>query len=237
MPILVRRRRRIVFKPKDSRQCKHDHAHSKSPWISPHQDPRKSKTGSKSSIQDWTMSQESRSDEIRERKDDHHKSLVDNTPHGSFTGGDDDSVLGHDELNVAIPSLFTSVPLIRDSLETKSTVLQDDMVRGCLPLLGGVGDPSRSLFTFNAHGLPRLERAQHVQFLHCSLQGLSAGYVSYDASRPWIVYWVLVGLCLLGEDVGQYRERFLILRPLAVCVSLFSLSLTRALSLSLSVSL
>ncbi|KAI9825473.1 MAG: CAAX farnesyltransferase (FTase) subunit beta [Thelocarpon impressellum] len=28
-----------------------------------------------------------------------------------------------------------------------------------------------------------------------------------DASRPWLLYWALTGLFLLGEDVSQYRER------------------------------
>jgi protein farnesyltransferase subunit beta len=28
-----------------------------------------------------------------------------------------------------------------------------------------------------------------------------------DASRPWMVYWALAGLSLLGEDVTRVRQR------------------------------
>jgi protein farnesyltransferase subunit beta len=28
-----------------------------------------------------------------------------------------------------------------------------------------------------------------------------------DASRPWMMYWVLCGLSLMGHDISPYRER------------------------------
>lgn len=73
----------------------------------------------------------------------------------------------------------------------------------CLPLLSGFEDPT----DLNTCGIPRLEREKHVGFLRQSLKTLAAGYVGFDASRPWIVYWVLAGLTLLGEDVQAYKER------------------------------
>jgi protein farnesyltransferase subunit beta len=28
-----------------------------------------------------------------------------------------------------------------------------------------------------------------------------------DATRPWMVYWALAGLSMLGEDVSEYASR------------------------------
>lgn len=105
-------------------------------------------------------------------------------------------------------TIFTSSPRIRDALETETSKLQDETVENCLPLLNGIGEPSRNPFVFNSNGLPKLEREMHVEFLHQSLGWLSSRYTGFDASRPWILYWALTGLCLLGEDVRPYRERF-----------------------------
>lgn len=106
-----------------------------------------------------------------------------------------------------IPKLFTSLPPIRDPLVTETSVVQDETVQSCLPFLAGAGG-SKSPSDFNAYGLPHLERRQHIRFLHTSLRDLPSGFVGYDASRPWIVYWALTGLALLGEDVSVYRERY-----------------------------
>lgn len=43
----------------------------------------------------------------------------------------------------------------------------------------------------------RLRRADHIKYLHGGLQRLPAGYVSLDASRPWICYWIVHSLALL----------------------------------------
>ena len=117
--------------------------------------------------------------------------------------------LGMDRNGTFIPDLFTMYPPLKDPLDTETSLLQDETVYDCLPLLAGIDDPSRNLFDFNSHGLPRLEREKHVTFLHDCLKQLPARFVAFDPSRPWIVYWVLAGLCMLGEDVQQYRERFI----------------------------
>lgn len=118
------------------------------------------------------------------------------------------TVLGMNQGGTVIPDLFTSLPPFkRDHPQTNTTIAQDETVQLCLPLLVGVEDPSRSIFDFNSHGLPRLERETHVKFLHKSLRKLGASYVAMDASRPWQIYWSLAGLSMLGEDVQQYRER------------------------------
>ena len=112
------------------------------------------------------------------------------------------------EYQPTVPDLFTQLPSIRDSLETDTSLLQDQTTQECLPCLAGTSDRNSSPQNINADGLPRLERDEHISYLHGTLTELPTGYVAYDASRPWIVYWALTGLCLLGEDVSGYRERY-----------------------------
>ena len=102
-----------------------------------------------------------------------------------------------------VPVLFTSVPPIRDNLTTETSVSQDNTVEDCVCYLAGYG---RSLFSLNTHGLPMLNREDHIDFLQDAIQ--DAKYIPYDASRPWVVYWSLTGLSLLGEDVEKYQERY-----------------------------
>ncbi|KAI9876552.1 MAG: CAAX farnesyltransferase (FTase) subunit beta [Pleopsidium flavum] len=109
-----------------------------------------------------------------------------------------------------VPELFTTLPPIRDFLNTDSSRQQDCTIQECLPYLSGTENPKRSPFEFNAHGLPRLEREKHIAYLRGSLGQLPAGYVVADASRPWMLYWALTGLYLLGEDVSQYRNQVIL---------------------------
>lgn len=101
----------------------------------------------------------------------------------------------------SIPHLFTSEPIIRDSLTSQSSTLQDATVSECLPFLRAEEHTS-----FNAHGLPHLDRRRHVNFLHKQLGKLPGAFTSADPSRPWFFYWCLTALSLLGEDVSSYRE-------------------------------
>lgn len=100
--------------------------------------------------------------------------------------------------------VFTAWPPIRDELSTETSELQDETIRECLSLLDGSTDP---LSDHMKHGVPGLARDNHVYFLHGSLETMPAGFVGFDASRPWIIYWALTALRLLGEDVEEYRER------------------------------
>jgi protein farnesyltransferase subunit beta len=101
-----------------------------------------------------------------------------------------------------VPDLFTSLPYIRDLLNTQSSQIQEGTIQECLPFLSGL-EPGA---IYNDYGVPHLERKRHIQFLHKSLKKLPAPYVAADASRPWMFYWALAGLSALGEDVSQYRE-------------------------------
>ncbi|KAF4125543.1 protein farnesyltransferase subunit beta [Geosmithia morbida] len=105
-----------------------------------------------------------------------------------------------------VPDLFLSRPILADSLmRTETSTLQEETVDECLPFLNGQED----LGARNDFGLPHLDRARHVKFLHKQLGRLPGAYKSADSSRPWIFYWCLAGLSLLGEDVGPYRQRLM----------------------------
>ena len=101
-----------------------------------------------------------------------------------------------------IPDLFTELPPVRDALVTKTSNDQDETVGVCLPFLGGEDEAVE----YNEHGVPGLDRAKHIRFLHQSLGKLPGRFVAADASRPWFLYWCLSALTMLGEDVTSYRE-------------------------------
>jgi protein farnesyltransferase subunit beta len=107
----------------------------------------------------------------------------------------------------AVPPLFTSHPPLRDELVTESSKVQDATIAECLPhlTLQETTDPS----DLNYFGVPHLQRARHVKFLKVALEGpYPARFVAMDSSRPWILYWTLNGLYILGEDVSRYREGY-----------------------------
>ena len=108
-----------------------------------------------------------------------------------------------------VPGLFTSLPPVRDSLSTESSILQDLTVEECLPFLDGTEHLDQSPLNFNSYGVPRLQRERHISYFHDCMKKLPSKFVAYDASRPWIVYWALTGLSMLGEDVSSYEERYL----------------------------
>lgn len=110
----------------------------------------------------------------------------------------------NDTDNLSIPKLFTSLPPIKDALVTGTSLSQDQTAQECLPLHAGT---SRSLFDLNPRGIPRLDREAHVEFLNETIQ--NAIHIPYDALRPWIVYWTLTGLSVLGENLEKWRDRVL----------------------------
>ena len=107
----------------------------------------------------------------------------------------------------AIPPLFARSPWLKDELTTKTSADQDETVRECLPFLKGIDDLANDPFDFNEYGVLHLNRGEHIEYLKDHLGDFPAAYVGIDASRPWIMYWGLMGLYLLGENVTQYRSR------------------------------
>jgi len=65
---------------------------------------------------------------------------------------------------------------------------------------------------FSAHSsevedLPVLNRPKTAAFLKRGLQNLVEGYECLDASRPWLLYWNLHSLELLGEQLDQEQKQ------------------------------
>ncbi|KAH0845608.1 Protein farnesyltransferase subunit beta [Fonsecaea pedrosoi] len=106
-----------------------------------------------------------------------------------------------------IPPYFLQAPRLLDTLETETSTIQDETMSECLPLLNGINDPSRSPFDFNEFGLLYLDKEAHIGFLNQHLDEFPAPFVGMDASRPWMVYWGLAGLYMLGEDITVFRSR------------------------------
>ena len=100
-----------------------------------------------------------------------------------------------------ISELGTLLSPIKDALVTPSTVAQDEVTQLCLPYLK---DRLRTT-DIGRNNLSRLDRKGHIRFLEASIE--NAAFVAFDASRPWVIYWCLTALSLLGEDVEVYRER------------------------------
>jgi protein farnesyltransferase subunit beta len=114
---------------------------------------------------------------------------------------------GFDKVESGIPPYFQKAPPLVDHLETETSIVQEETIKDCLPLLNQIDDPKYSPYDFNEFGLPCLEKDKHVEFLLENLAEFPAPFVGIDASRPWMVYWALLGLYLLGEDVSRFRSR------------------------------
>ncbi|KAJ5584249.1 uncharacterized protein N7459_004049 [Penicillium hispanicum] len=111
-----------------------------------------------------------------------------------------------------IPALFTQPPPIRDPLVTETIDLQDATLAKCLPFLQGVQASQKG--PFNACGVPALQRDDHLFYLYDALEDYPPSFVILDSSRPWMAYWGLAGLSLMGEDPTQFRDRVITtLRP------------------------
>ncbi|KAI0407193.1 terpenoid cyclases/Protein prenyltransferase [Xylaria palmicola] len=101
-----------------------------------------------------------------------------------------------------VPDLFTTGPPVKDSLMTETSVSQEAVEHTCKAFLAG---PQGGV-PVNRHGVPSLSRERHIRFLEKNLGPLPAAFKAADASRPWIFYWCLNGLALLGVDVSKYRD-------------------------------
>ncbi|CAN0134036.1 unnamed protein product [Scytosiphon promiscuus] len=95
-----------------------------------------------------------------------------------------------------------------DGVSTATSRQQSECERMCelsfLPLRrGALEDEELTDFIeegiVNAAGEAVLMRAKHKAYLMRGLCGLGPGFISLDASRPWMVYWILHSLDLLGH--------------------------------------
>ncbi|XP_070577391.1 protein farnesyltransferase subunit beta-like [Ptychodera flava] len=53
---------------------------------------------------------------------------------------------------------------------------------------------------------PFLDKEKHIQYLLKGLKRLSESYECLDASRPWLCYWILHSLYLLGEQISEEQS-------------------------------
>lgn len=120
------------------------------------------------------------------------------SPHSSSNGG----AGGNMAATTTIPDLYTRDPPIWDLLETATSQTQDATVDECRPYLAAEIPEA----AYNSHGVPNLDRPRHAAFLRKHLEKLPGAYMTADASRPWLFYWCLNGLRLLGQDISPFRD-------------------------------
>ncbi|KAB5516251.1 hypothetical protein DKX38_026899 [Salix brachista] len=51
-----------------------------------------------------------------------------------------------------------------------------------------------------------LQRDEHIKYLNEGLKQLGPSFVVLDSSRPWICYWIIHSLALLGESLDYQLE-------------------------------
>ncbi|EPS41954.1 hypothetical protein H072_4088 [Dactylellina haptotyla CBS 200.50] len=94
-----------------------------------------------------------------------------------------------------VPTMHRGLPYILDDLGTETSRKQLQTARSVLKYV-------------NDSRVPTLDKTTHIDFLIEPLEdGLSRGFTGLDASRPWLLYWCINALALLGVDVGGYNER------------------------------
>ena len=87
-------------------------------------------------------------------------------------------------------------PYDDEGYATETSVAQQDTEAACAAAAWSGGHPPPALV---------LHRDRHVAYLLRGLGELPPSYISLDASRCWIVYWVLHSLDMLGvRPVGEY---------------------------------
>jgi len=92
------------------------------------------------------------------------------------------------------PRLFP--PAKTDNNETASSDEQARIEWLCQQLLSFCPDPIQAF----------LYKNEHKEYLISGLTRLPGGYSSLDASRPWILFWILHSLELLGMFKGPMSE-------------------------------
>jgi protein farnesyltransferase subunit beta len=113
-------------------------------------------------------------------------------------------------------SLIESKWYDEEGLSTNTSEEQCSCERYCATFLKPLYcfDP-RSLQNLKDIGLAnydsdiRLMKSLHAQYLSNNLESLPQGFVTLDASRPWICYWITHSLYLLGKEGIEYYPRII----------------------------
>ncbi|KAJ3073384.1 hypothetical protein HDU98_001675 [Podochytrium sp. JEL0797] len=88
---------------------------------------------------------------------------------------------------------------IDDGHPTDTSLLQTETEDSVFELLAQFQDPLATEGVL-------LKRALHAQFLRRGFPGLSRGFVSLDASKPWIVFWLVQALDMLDEKLSPEEQ-------------------------------
>ncbi|KAH8483794.1 hypothetical protein H0E87_028275 [Populus deltoides] len=51
-----------------------------------------------------------------------------------------------------------------------------------------------------------LQRDEHIKYLNEGLKQLGPSFVALDSSRPWLCYWIIHSMALLGESLDYQLE-------------------------------
>lgn len=100
----------------------------------------------------------------------------------------------------AYPSVFTLpwAPLPSDGVYTDTLLEQRDTEERLSDVLSDVSSALVPREPATMGGTTALRKAEHGIFLHSTFYRLPAPYVALDASRPWLMYWTVHSLDLLG---------------------------------------
>ncbi|RIA94482.1 terpenoid cyclases/protein prenyltransferase alpha-alpha toroid [Glomus cerebriforme] len=83
-----------------------------------------------------------------------------------------------------------------DALPTESSRVQNETELSVYELYKAARDK-------NLVNTIKLNRESHIKYVKDGLKGLNKYLVSLDASKPWLCYWMLHSLDLLGDDITQ----------------------------------
>jgi protein farnesyltransferase subunit beta len=101
------------------------------------------------------------------------------------------------------PSIFTLPfdPLPSNSHPSDTLEEQDETERLISQLLHTIAPPAPA--GTELAGGTTLRKAEHAGYFQQLLFRLPPGFVSLDASKPWLMYWTLHSLDLLGIGLDQ----------------------------------
>jgi protein farnesyltransferase subunit beta len=98
--------------------------------------------------------------------------------------------------------------MIDDGIDSVTSRDQRDLEAKAAEIYGILSDVEDSL---------RLNRDAHIKYLYGGIGPLSPGFISLDASRTWICYWITHSLALLGAPLPPTISQQAIIAFLASC--------------------
>jgi len=95
---------------------------------------------------------------------------------------------------------FEDLHLNIDDLETRTSIEQRTVENSIESIFATCMGRNRLRETFPLH------RTRHISYLYRGLRQLSDSYECLDASRPWLCYWIIHSLNLLGEKLSNEHQ-------------------------------